>query len=321
MNVSLKRIIVIGAGAVGGTIGGYLHESNFPTVLVARGEHGLAIRERGLNVRSPKRHITVTPVCFESVDEVSQHDNGWQSGDVVMIATKLNDAQSVMDDILRSGGGHLPVVLATNGIHGERWAQSRFDNVISMMIWIPATHLHAGEVRIHSATCSGVLDVGPVGRVADAQIRLCEELAARLDLTGFDSKSRLDIMRWKYAKWVTNLGNTAQALVTDDWHAVARAARDEGVAVLKAAKIEHVPKDEFFARVASITLADIDGQTRAGGSTWQSYQRGKPLESRWIEGAMADLAEEVGILAPVNRFLSDASLKPRSLLAEDVLKR
>lgn len=319
--MKFERLIVIGAGAVGGSIGGYLHESNFPTVLIARGEHGLAIRKRGLNIRSPKRQVTVNPVCFESIREVSQHDGGWRSGDVVMIATKLTDAESVMDEILDAGARQVPVVLATNGVHGERWAQSRFENVISMLVWMPVTHLNAGEVCVHGATCPGILDVGPVGSITDAQKSLSKDLAARLESIGFESTSRLDIDRWKRAKWITNLGNAAQAMVTDDWRAVAKAAQDEGVAVLQAANLEHVPKKKLFARVTSITLGEIDGQVRGGGSTWQSYQRGKPLESRWLEGAMADLADEVGVPAPVNRFLSDVSLEPRPLRAAQVLAR
>ena len=319
--MQLKRLIVIGAGAIGGSIGGLLHESGFPTVLVTRGDHGRAIRENGLDVRMPDRGLNVRPDCFEKIADVSQHSNGWQPGDAVMIATKLNDAQSVLDELLDSAGNQIPVIMATNGVHGERWAQTRFENVISMMVWMPATHLQAGEVRIHGSKCRGILDNGPSGYQSTDGMLLGEELSQRLNSVGFDAVPRKDIDRWNHAKWITNLGSAAQAMVTDDWRTVASAARAEGMAVFAKANLDHVTKEELLARCESVDVSQVDGQDRAGGSTWQSRQRGKPLESRWIEGAIADLADEAGIPAPVNRFLSDTSLEPRPLLAKDVLER
>ena len=47
------RYIVIGAGAVGGTIGARLHQSGCDVLLVARGAHYEALRERGLRLITP----------------------------------------------------------------------------------------------------------------------------------------------------------------------------------------------------------------------------------------------------------------------------
>jgi 2-dehydropantoate 2-reductase len=47
------RYIVIGAGAVGGTIGGRLFESGHDVVLVARGPHLDALRAHGLRLATP----------------------------------------------------------------------------------------------------------------------------------------------------------------------------------------------------------------------------------------------------------------------------
>ncbi|MFK7767252.1 MAG: ketopantoate reductase family protein [Mariniblastus sp.] len=314
--MQFKRLVVIGAGAIGGSIGGLLHESGFPVVLVSRGQHGKAIRESGLNIRMPNRGVNVRPECLETIAEVN-----WQPGDVAMIATKLNDAEAVMDQLLATVGDQVPVALATNGLHGERWAQQRFENVISMIVWLPATHLQAGEVRIHGANCPGILDNGAVGTSTQELVKLSQSLSDQLVSVGFDAQTRADIDRWKLAKLITNLGSAAQAMVTDDWKSVASAARQEGIAVLDAANLDHVPKEELVARTKKVSVSDVDGQPRLGGSTWQSRQRGTPLESCWIEGAIADLADEVGFPAPINRFLSDVSLSPRELTAAEVLER
>ena len=53
------RYIIIGAGAVGGAIGGRLFESGHEVVLVARGAHLEALREGGLRLRTPEGSLTL----------------------------------------------------------------------------------------------------------------------------------------------------------------------------------------------------------------------------------------------------------------------
>lgn len=48
------RYIIIGAGAVGGTIGARLHEGGHDVVLVARGAHLGALRADGLRFGTPQ---------------------------------------------------------------------------------------------------------------------------------------------------------------------------------------------------------------------------------------------------------------------------
>lgn len=310
--MTLKRLVVVGAGAIGGSVGGLLADTNHPVALIARGAHGAAIRKDGLRVRLPDRTVVASTHCVSRVDELN-----WSDGDVVMFATKLNDARAVMEEVANIVGSEIPVVCATNGMHGEQWAKELFSNVVSMMVWMPTTHLDPGEVRIHSPKVPGVLDNGPVcGGQAAA---VSDALSSWLSAATFSAVSRPDITAWKRAKWITNLGNTAQALVTDDWRQVAKLAQQEGENVLQASGLARVPVSELLDHVAVVQEEPIDGTTREGGSTWQSLKRGKPLESPWLEGAMADLGDQLGIPAPVNRFLATTSLNPRPLLAEEVL--
>ena len=49
----MMRYVVIGAGAVGGSIGARLHQSGHEVVLVARGEHLARMQADGLRFVSP----------------------------------------------------------------------------------------------------------------------------------------------------------------------------------------------------------------------------------------------------------------------------
>jgi len=306
-----KRVLVIGAGAVGGAIGGLLHASGLPVQLVARGEHGDAIRRSGLSLRLPGRKLSLSIPSVASIDDLS-----FQSGDIALLSTKLQDAEAALDQLLRIAGPTLPIVCAVNGVDGERFAAARFDRVASMLVWILATYLAPGEVQIYGAPCPAVLDIGlyPAGEAPwiDA---LCGQLRA----AGFDSQPQPEMQRWKLGKWITNLGSAAQALVSDDWRAVAQRAQREGEAVLRAAGLDHVSQQALQERTRRVEAQPIDGRPRPGGSTWQSRARGKPLETPWIEGAMAALGRRVGVPTPILEALTDAARLPRSLTAAERL--
>jgi ketopantoate reductase len=243
----------------------------------------------------------------------------WRAGDVAILATKLQDADDAVEELAAAAGRGLPVATAQNGVHGEIAAAARFDRVLAMLVWMPALHLRAGEVRLYAAPLRGVLDLGgisvdfggtsPVARLAwkPRVDPLAAPLSDALRAAGFDSVAREDMAPWKRAKWLTNLGNAVEALVDGDRKAASEAAIREGRAVLAAAGLGATPAEELAARVASIRSAPIDGEQRPGGSTWQSLARGKPLETDFLNGALAQLARDIGVDAPVNAALTAAA--------------
>ncbi|MFT4541348.1 MAG: 2-dehydropantoate 2-reductase [Planctomycetota bacterium] len=308
----MERLVVIGAGAVGGSIGGLLSRTGLAVTFIARGEHAAVMRERGLHLRTPAESLRLEIPVALSVEEID-----WKPGDVALVATKLGDARAVFDELALHAGSQLPVVCAFNGIHGERWASDRFSTVLSMLIWLPATHLQPGVVLLHSQGSLGVLDVGPT--CGDSQLELCERMGTHLRQAGFDSVSRTDIAEWKVAKLISNLGNTAQALVQDDWLSVCEAARQEGTAILEAAGVLCTARDVLLERVAKVKLGTIDGADREGGSTWQSRARGKPLESPWLEGVIVELAAQLGISAPINQRIVEAAREARDYSVAELL--
>ena len=52
------RFVVLGAGAIGGAVGGRLFQAGFDVTLVARGEHGRALRS-GLVLEAPDETVTL----------------------------------------------------------------------------------------------------------------------------------------------------------------------------------------------------------------------------------------------------------------------
>jgi 2-dehydropantoate 2-reductase len=175
-----------------------------------------------------------------------------------------------------------------------------------------------------------VIDVGRYPYGMDA---VCEQVTGALDRSSFSSKPRPDIMRFKHAKLLANLGNAVDAICEPGQAAseLSRLAKEEGRAALTAAGIEFVAEEvnDVQARWARLDVQPIEGRPRAGSSTRQSLVRGAPtLETDYLNGEIALIGRAHGVPTPVNDALCELSDRhvrerraPGSLPAEEVLAR
>jgi 2-dehydropantoate 2-reductase len=176
---------------------------------------------------------------------------------------------------------------------------------------------------------SGVIDVGryPSG-VDERSQEVCQALAA----SQFSSQPRPDIMRFKYAKLISNLPNAVDAIVEPGPEAdeLSGLVQEEGRSVLSAAGIDFVDDEDndVVARWKRLDVQPIAGRERAGSSTRQSVARGLPVETDYLNGEVMLLARRRGIPAPVNQVLCELSARhvrerraPNSISAREVLDR
>jgi 2-dehydropantoate 2-reductase len=301
--VAAVRFVVVGAGAVGGTVGARLAEHGHEAVLVARGAHLEAIRRAGLTLHMPGRSVTVHPPTLASVAEVD-----WADGDVAVLAVKSHHTEGVLADLVDAAPSSTPVVCLQNGVSNEPLVARRFAHVHGVCVMQPCSHLEPGVVVAHSAPLTGLLDIGSWPHGTDA---VDESVAAVLSASGFESVARPDIMRWKHQKLLMNLPNAVEAAcgVQARFGELSRLARAEGAAVLEAAHIPFTSAAEDRARRASkLTMEPAGGLGWQGGSTWQSLARGTgEVEARWLNGEIVRIGEAVGVRASVNALLVEVA--------------
>jgi 2-dehydropantoate 2-reductase len=328
------RYIIIGAGAVGGTIGGRLAQSGNDVVLVARGAHLAALQDRGLRLVTPTGVVTQTIPAASGPEALGE----LRPDDVLVLTVKSQNTAEALQDWSAApvaGGGsaaeRLPIVCAQNGVDNERTASRLFDTVYGLCVWLPATHLEPGVVVSHTAPLSGIL---MLGRYPGGVDPVGEQIGADLSRSVFDAPVVDDVMRWKYGKLLKNLVNALEALLgpTGARHAdvvadVRRAAQAEGEAVLAAAGIAYNSDDERRVLQGNrMEFHDIPGAPRGGGSTWQSLTRGaSSVEADYLNGEVALLGRLHGVATPVNILLQrlvDAAARacraPGDVPAEDL---
>lgn len=302
------RLIVYGAGAIGGVVGAFLSEHGHDVVLIARGPHAEAIRTSGLVVATPSGTRTVdVPVVTHPTEARIEH------GDVVLLAMKSQDTVRALADLKETAPSSTPIVCLQNGVNNERAALRRFGSVYGVCVICPATHLEAGVVECESASVPGLLDIGrhPAG-VDDVSAAVADALCKAT----FESVERPDIMRWKYRKLLMNLGNSVQAVIRPPGRSeIVRMAQAEGDTCLAAAGIDvATPEEDEARREGKLDLRPVAGRERGGGSSWQSLRRGAgSIESDYLNGEVALLGRLHGVPTPVNALLQD--------LAADLARR
>ncbi len=318
------QFVVYGAGGIGGVLGGRLFENGHEVVLIARGAHGDAIRDRGLVIESPDDTTTLPIPVVASPAEVA-----WSGDDVVLLAMKSQDTWVALDALADLVSAATPVACVQNGVANERMALRLFSNVYGVCVMCPTTFLEPGVVQAHSSPTTGILDLG---RFPSGVDDTATGLAAAFSASTYLSDARPDIMRAKYQKLLMNLANSLEAACGSDARgsALAARAREEGVAVLHAAGIEFVPDEEDAARRADhISMRRIGGQRRGGGSTWQSFARGaRVVETDFLNGEIVLLGRQHGVATPVNeslqrlaRELARSGAEPGSLSIDEVEAR
>lgn len=293
------RFVVYGAGAIGGVVGARLFEHGHDVTLIARGEHLRTIQAVGLRVDSPGGSVTLSIPAAAGPAEIE-----WRGDEAVLLCVKGQDTVAALDDLRLAAPPSVAVFCLQNGVANEREALRRFPHVHSVTVMSPTGHLEPGVVQAWSHPVAGIFDVGRYPSGTDGAD---EAFALAFEASSMVSVPRPDVMRWKYAKLLMNLGNAVQALFgpADRAEDVTRAARSEGRAVFDAAGIDcATPEEDRERRGDILQIGEVAGADRGGGSTWQSLARGQgSVETDLLNGEITLLGRLHGVPTPINERL------------------
>ncbi|HEX3598393.1 MAG TPA: 2-dehydropantoate 2-reductase [Polyangiaceae bacterium] len=293
------NVLVVGAGAVGGYYGARLSLAGHRVTVVARGEHGRAIRERGLIVETPAERFTATPAVVDDV-----RDAAGMAADVALIAVKaasLADVAKGTGDALAPGGFAIPLL---NGLDSEAELAAIIgaERVLGGIAQIASRIAGPGNIHVDAPAKMTLAPLAPA-QMADA-----ERLAKEFGLAGFECEAKPDLTRTLWTKLLWNAPFNAICALTD------KSAGE----VLAIPELAALVKDtmEELARVASAEGVAIDERLIAGTidatrtkfadsrpSMLQDVINGRPTEARALQGAVVRRGERHGIPTPLHRAL------------------
>src|ERR1700726_515514 len=123
------KLLIAGAGAIGGYIGARLTLSGFDVTLFARGPHLRAMQDRGVQVKSADGDFVARPAILGSLEEAGPVD-------VVFLGVKAHSLPQLAPQLKPVLGPETTVVSTQNGIpwwyfqgFGGEWEGLRLERV------------------------------------------------------------------------------------------------------------------------------------------------------------------------------------------------
>jgi len=309
------KICIVGAGAIGGFLGARLAQSGQEVSLVARGAHLAAMRSDGLRLRSKDESVTLRVNASDSVDGLGPQD-------VVFIALKAYSIADMLPRLAPLLDAQTVVIPAINGIpwwyfykeggpfDGEPVASIDPDGamlrgfdcarVLGCVVQVSAEVVEPGVIA-HTGGRRFVLGE-PDGGLSERAMRV----AAAMEQAGLEAPL---VERIRESVWAKLVGNLAfnpicsltaarmdQALNNPATLALTRTVMAEGMRVGEAYGISFgVSIDE------RLEMAKRNGSAKV--SMLQDLERGRPIETDAIVGAVCEFGRRVGIATPTTDLI------------------
>lgn len=186
------RILVVGAGAIGGYFGARLAAADRDVTFLVRPRRALQLQRDGLQILSPLGDLLLSSPTLVSTDTLKD------IYDLVILSSKSYDLESSINDFAAGVGPKSRVLPLLNGLRHLDVLDARFgaQRVLGGLARISSTLDAAG--RIHQLGTFNALAFGSRA-AADGQ---AAEVAAALHVPGFDALWSADILHEMWEKWV-----------------------------------------------------------------------------------------------------------------------
>ncbi len=289
------RVLIVGAGAVGGFLAARLVDAGDDVAVLVRPARADGLRRDGLRVRESSATRTYRPRVLTAPELGPEFD-------LVVLAVKSEALDSAIDDVAPAVGPSTAVVPFLNGRRHVEPLVSRFGSAVLGGVLRIATELEDdGAIRM----LAPMFEV-EIGELASESGQRVEDLAARFRAAGAEVTIPADVVGAMWTKWVfiASVGAVTSLM---------RASVGEIVAVPGGAACSRSILDEAAATaaaaghpVSSAALAAAEQILTAPGS---------PLTSSLSRDLMAGHHTEVEPVLGDLVANADATATPTPLLA------
>jgi 2-dehydropantoate 2-reductase len=288
------RILVLGAGAVGGYFGGRLAQHGADVTFLVRPRRAEALAREGLRIESRFGNANV------AVRTVGPDRLGPQY-DLVMLTAKAYDLAAAIDAIAPAMGERACVLPLLNGMAHLAALDARFgrERVLGGVAYIAATLAPEGTIR-HLNDFHRLV----FGPRAGSQGSVCEALGGAFEGVNFEWKALDAIEQAMWDKWVllaTLAGITCLMRAAVGDIAATRAGGRLTLALL--AECAAIAAAAGFPTPEKSLASYREMLTRKGSdftaSMLRDIEQGGPTEGEHILGALLAAANAGGVAAPL----------------------
>lgn len=292
------RILVVGAGSIGGYFGGRLLNAGRDVTFLVRPRRAAQLATTGLVIRSPLGDLDLPAPPTITAEALRDRE----PFDLILLSCKAYDLEGAIDSFSPAVGPNSAILPLLNGMRQVDVLEERF-----------------GAHRVLGGLCviSTVLD--PEGRILHlsdfhslsfgardgSRAEQIEAIAAELSGAGFDVRVSESIVQEMWEKWVfiatgagitclmrSSVGDIVQAGAVD----LITTLLDECAVIAAAEGFE--PGEASMQRSRAMLTAPGSGLT---ASMFRDIEHGAPIEADHIIGDLLRRGERQGVPSPLLR--------------------
>jgi 2-dehydropantoate 2-reductase len=289
----MMRVLVVGAGAIGGYFGGRMLQAGRDITFLVRPKRASELASAGLVIKSPNGDVTLKKPPTVQADSLNE------AFDVVLLSCKAFDLEDAIKSFAPAVGPNTAIIPLLNGMLHLDVLEAKFgaERVLGGLCAIAATLNEAREV-VQLAPMQSLGFGERDGRMSD-RVRAIAEVFASIN--GAAASER--IMQDMWEKWVflaslaastclmrTSVGNILAAPGGKDF---LLGILDECSAISAAEGFP--PSGPFFERVKGMLTAEGSPMT---ASMFRDIKAGLPVEADHVIGDLVARADAAKIPVP-----------------------
>jgi len=294
--LSWPKVVVIGAGAVGGYFGGMLARAGAPVTMIGRQVFVEAVKNSGLQLNTVQFRETVYPEASTEIAAAS-------GAEVILLCVKTTDTASTAKSLAPHISPGAIMVSLQNGVNNAKEIRAAAGiDALPVVVYVAAAMSPPGHVK-HLGR--GDLVVGPRNARTERIANLFQQAEVPCRISENIEGELWTKLIWNCAlNAISALGNVTygEIFASSDARRIIETLVEEVLAVSRAKGI-HPPglEDPKAALAGALKIAEQMSGTRS--STAQDMARRKRTEIDSLNGYVARLGEQLGVATPVNHAL------------------
>jgi len=296
------RILVIGAGAVGGYFGARLTAAGRDVTFLVREGRAEQLRRTGLQIFDVYGDVRVEAAALKLLTAEVLKARG-EAFDLILLSTKAYSLESAMEDFAPAVGDATVILPLLNGMRHMDALDKLFGakHVVGGTTYIVADM--DAEGCVHSMTGLHDVTFGERDRAVTARIRAIE---ATLGGAGFDVRLQADIVEAMWQKWVmlASAGAITCLLRGSIGAVVAAPGGVETVRAIIAECAAIATANGYAPALAALaegTLRLTEKGSRLRTSMYRDMRKGARVEADQIVGDLLERGRARGVEAPLLR--------------------
>lgn len=288
------RILVLGAGGVGGFFGGRLAEKGEDVTFLVRSKRKEQLEEKGLVIRSINGDFSFQPKLITKEDITTPFD-------VILFSTKAYHLNEAITDLKPFVGENTVIIPVLNGIAHLTLLQKEFDveKVIGGLCFIETTLNDQGEIV--QTSVANRLVFGEIKPQDSERIKLISKTFADTKASFVLSENIVQDMWHKYLfitvmSGVTTLMRAPIGPIreSDGGREFIRNLFEESVQIMKSMG---APVKDNIVQEHMKTIDKISYDMKS--SMQRDMEKGSLIEGKYLQGYLLDLAEQFSIDTPL----------------------